>query len=111
MKQVAFAEVKDHLSKYLVEASAEQIVITKHGKPAGVLTGFASEDDWFDFRLENDPRFLRRIAESRASIRAGPGIPWEQIKKEDDERAAATTARRLPRRKGRPVGSRDSARA
>ena len=50
MKQVAFAEVKDHLSKYLIEAGTEQIVITKHGKPAGVLTGFASEDDWFDFR-------------------------------------------------------------
>ena len=86
MKQVAFAEVRDHLSKYLVEAGQEQIVITKHGKPAGVLTGFATEDDWFDFRLENDPRFLKKIEESRASIRAGQGISWEQVKREDDER-------------------------
>ena len=61
MKQIAFAEVRDHLSKYLVEAGEEVIVITKHGKPAGVLTGFASDDDWFDFQLENDPRFLKRI--------------------------------------------------
>jgi len=99
MKQVAFAEVKDHLSKYLVEAGEEQIVITKHGKPAGVLTGFATEDDWFDFRLENDPRFLKKIEESRASIRAGRGIAWEQIKKEDDERTSASILRRVPRRK------------
>lgn len=99
MRQVAFAEVKDHLSRYLVEAGEEQIVITKHGKPAGVLTGFESEDDWFDFRLENDPRFLRRIEESRASIRAGRGIPWEQIKKEDDRPASASALRRAPRRK------------
>lgn len=98
MKQVAFAEVKDHLSKYLVEAGEEQIVITKHGKPAGVLTGFATEDDWFDFRLENDPRFLRKIEESRASIRAGHGIPWEQVKKEDDERTRTSGTRRVPRR-------------
>lgn len=98
MKQVAFAEVKDHLSKYLIEAGEEQIVITKHGKPAGVLTGFDSEDDWFDFRLENDPRFLKKIEESRASIRIGQGIPWEQIKKEDDERTNASRIRRVPRR-------------
>lgn len=99
MKQVAFAEVKDHLSKYLVDAGKELIVITKHGKPAGVLTGFESEDDWFDFRLENDPRFLRKIEQSRASIRAGQGVAWEQIKKEDDERTSASTLRRVPRRK------------
>jgi prevent-host-death family protein len=101
MRQVAFAEVKDHLSRYLVEASEEQIVITKHGKPAGVLTGFATEDDWFDFRLENDPRFLRKIEESRVSVRAGHGIPWDQVKKEDDERTNASRVRsqaRAPQR-------------
>ena len=49
--------------------------------------GFATEDDWFDFQLENDPRFLKKIEESRASIRAGEGISWEQVKREDDERS------------------------
>ena len=29
-----------------------------HGKPAGVLIGFEFEEDWFDYRLEHDPRFL-----------------------------------------------------
>ena len=95
MKQVAFAEIRDHLSRYLVEAGEEQIVITRHGKPAGVLTGFATEDDWFDFQLENDPRFLKKIEESRAGIRAGQGIPWERVKQEDDER---TKASRKPRK-------------
>jgi len=78
MKQVPLARIRDHLSRYLVEAEDEQIVITKHGKPAAVLTGFATEDDWFDFQLENDPRFLQKIQESRASIRAGRGIAWER---------------------------------
>ena len=94
MKQVAFAELRDHLSKYLVEAGEDQIVITKHGKPAGVLSGFATEDDWFDFQMENDPRFLKKIEESRASIRAGQGIPWDRVKQEDDERTKASSRRR-----------------
>jgi len=98
MKQVAFAELKDHLSRYLVEASEEQIVITKHGKPAGVLTGFATEDDWFDFRLENDPRFLRKVEQARASLREGRGVPWDEVKEEDDERVRASRTRRVPRR-------------
>ena len=82
MKQVALVLIKDHLSKYLREAEEEQIVITRHGKPAGVLIGFESEDDWFDFRLENDPRFLKRIARARASLRAGKGIQWQDIESE-----------------------------
>ena len=98
MKQVAFAEVKDHLSRYLVEAGEEQIVITKHGKPAGVLTGFATDDDWFDFRLENDPRFLGKIERARSSVRAGHGVAWEEVKKEDDGRTSASKIRRVPRR-------------
>lgn len=96
MKKIALAEVKDHLSKYLVQAEREQIIITKHGKPAGVLIGFEDEDDWFDYRLENDPRFLKKVAESRASYRAGKGISWDQVKHEDDERTAASTVRRPP---------------
>jgi prevent-host-death family protein len=27
-------------------AEKEEIVITRHGKPAGVLIGFESEDEW-----------------------------------------------------------------
>lgn len=106
MKQVALAELKDHLSQYLVEAAEEQIVITKHGKPAGVLTGFATEEDWFDFRLENDPRFLKKIEESRASIRAGEGVPWKEVKREDDERTSASRSYRVSRRSVAPLVAR-----
>ncbi len=86
MKQIALAKVKDHLSQYLHEAETDQIVITKHGKPAGVLIGFETEDDWFEYKLENDPRFLKRIAEARASLKSGKGIAWDKIEAEDDRR-------------------------
>lgn len=79
MKKVALSEVKDDLSKYLRIAEKDEVVITRHGKPAGVLIGFESEDDWFDYRLENDPRFLRRIESARQSLRSGRGARLEEI--------------------------------
>jgi len=80
MKQVALAVAKDDLSRYLREAENGEILITRHGKPAGILIGFASEDDWFDYRLGNDPRFAKRIESARASLRAGKGIKLEDLK-------------------------------
>jgi prevent-host-death family protein len=72
---VALAAVKDDLSKYLRQAAEEEIIITRHGRPAGVLIGFASEDDWFEYRLEHHPEFLRRIQEARIALRQGRGVP------------------------------------
>jgi len=67
------------LSRYLREAATQEILITRHGKPAGVLIGFESEDDWLEYRLENDPRFLKRIAGARESLKAGRGVRLEDI--------------------------------
>lgn len=79
MKQVPLSEMKDDLSRFLREAETEQIIITRHGKPAGVLIGFESEEDWFDYRLEHDSRFLHRIEDARKSLRAGQGVRLEDI--------------------------------
>ena len=79
MKEVALTEVKDDLSRYLRLAENEQIIITRHGKPAGVLIGFKDDDDWFDFRLENDERFLQRVAHARDNMRAGRRIALDDI--------------------------------
>jgi prevent-host-death family protein len=79
MKKVALSDVKDDLSKYLRIAEKEEVVITRHGQPAGVLIGFETEDDWFDYRLENDRRFLERIECARESLRHGKGLRIEEI--------------------------------
>jgi len=80
VKKIPLSEVKDDLSKFLRLAEKQQIVITRHGKPAGVLIGFESEDDWFDFRLEHDPRFLERVESARKSLRAGRSVKLENVK-------------------------------
>jgi len=79
VREIPLSEVKDDLSHLLREAAKGDIVITRHGKPAGVLIGFESEDDWFDYRLENDPRFLRRVDKARKSLRAGRGVRLEDV--------------------------------
>lgn len=71
MMKVPLKEVKDRLSYFVDEAVNQQIVITRHGKPAAVLIGFADEDEWFEYRLLHDPRFQQRIAESREQAKSG----------------------------------------
>lgn len=79
MKKVALSKIKDDLSKYLRIAEREQVVITRHGKPAGVLIGFKSEDEWFEYRLETDARFLQRIESARKSLKEGQGVRLEDV--------------------------------
>ena len=79
MRRVPLSEIKDDLSRFLREAESEEIVITRNGKPAGVLIGFGSEDDWLDYRLENDPRFLRRVEQARKSLREGRRVRIEDV--------------------------------
>lgn len=80
MRRVALAKVKDDFSRYLKLAAAEEIVITRHGRPAGILIGFATEEDWFEYRLEHHPEFLRQIEQARADIRAGRGVRLEGVR-------------------------------
>jgi prevent-host-death family protein len=76
---VALAKVKDDFSRYLRLASEGEVVITRHGRPAGVLIGFAGEEDWFDYRIENHPEFLERVASARRALRDGRGVRLEDL--------------------------------
>jgi prevent-host-death family protein len=78
-RRIALAKIKDDLSRYLRLAADEEILITRHGRPAGVLIGFESEDDWFEYQLENHPEFLRRIEAARTAIRTGHGVRLEDV--------------------------------
>ncbi|MCH9022189.1 MAG: type II toxin-antitoxin system Phd/YefM family antitoxin [Planctomycetes bacterium] len=80
MKKVPLSEIKDQLSYYLHQAEKGDVLITRHGKPAGMLIGFKREDEWFDYKLENDSRFLNRIESARKSLGRGKGIRFEDLK-------------------------------
>lgn len=76
---VALAKVKDDFSRYLRLASKGEVVITRHGRPAGVLIGFEDEDAWIDYRVENHPEFLERVAIARKDLREGRGLRIEDV--------------------------------
>jgi hypothetical protein len=37
--------------------------------------------DWFEYRLEHHPEFLRRVAEARTAIREGQGVLLEELER------------------------------
>jgi prevent-host-death family protein len=79
MRKVDLSQLQTDLSGYLRLAGKEHIVITRHNKPIGVLIGFANEEAWFEYCLENDHQFLERIAAARKSLRAEQGVRLEDI--------------------------------
>lgn len=79
MKSAALHDVKNRFSEYLRKAESEDVIILRHGRPAGVLIGFEDDDDWIDYRIEHDPTFLNRIAAARAHMREGRGMPFEDV--------------------------------
>jgi len=80
MITTALSELKDHLSSYVKKSAQEEIIITNHGKHVGVLMGFASEDDYLEYRLLNDPRFLKLIERSRSEARKGKVTRLDDLK-------------------------------
>jgi PHD/YefM family antitoxin component YafN of YafNO toxin-antitoxin module len=78
-RRVPLSEIKEDLSRFLRQGESEEIVIMRNGKPAGLLIGFAPEDDWLDYQLEHDPRFLRRVERARKSLREGRGTRIEDL--------------------------------
>jgi prevent-host-death family protein len=80
MMQVPLNQVKDDLSRYLRLATKEDVIITRHGVPAGMLVGFEDPEDWWEEQLLRDPRFKARVAQARQSLREGKGITLEAFR-------------------------------
>lgn len=80
MMRVPLNQVKDSLSKYLRLAETEDVIITRHGVPAGILIGFTDPDEWWEELLLRDATFQERIAQARQSLKNGQGRSIEQLK-------------------------------
>lgn len=80
MIQVPLNQVKDSLSKYLRLAETEDVIITRHGVPAGILIGFADPEEWWEELLLRHPRFQARIVQARKSLDEGQGRSIEQLR-------------------------------
>ena len=81
MIRVPLNELKDDLSRYLRMAEKQDIIITRHGVPAGILIGFEDPEAWWEELLLRDPRFRERITQARGHLREGRGVSIEESRK------------------------------
>ena len=57
------------------------VIVTKGGKPAGVVIAFENEDDCFDWQLENDPRLWRILDERMAAAKHEDKLTSNEVRK------------------------------
>jgi len=72
-------EAKNDICALIREAEKDEVVVTRHGRPAAVIIGFADDDAWFDYRLEHDETFLRKIARARDQIKRGEFVSLDKL--------------------------------
>jgi len=72
-------EAKNDICALIREAEKDEVVVTRHGKPAAVIIGFVDDDAWFDYRLEHDETFLQKIAKARDQIKRGEFVSLDQL--------------------------------
>lgn len=75
MKTHTIADAKNGIFS-IREAEKEEVLITRHGKPAAVVIGFHEDDDWVDYRLEYDATFLSGITKAREEIKQGKFVAF-----------------------------------
>jgi len=82
MKIASVADVKAHFSAFLRASKRGPIVITRNGKPAGVLLSVNDEDELERLALAYSPKFQKVLGLARQQIREGRGIRHEDFWKE-----------------------------
>jgi prevent-host-death family protein len=79
MIKVPLSKAKENFSEFIKKAGKEEVVITIHGRPAAVIIGFEGEDDWLEYRLLKDEKFLERVAQSRQQYQKGRYKTLEEL--------------------------------
>lgn len=57
-------ELKNKTSEILRVAEKEEVIVTSRGKPTAIIKGI-SEEDFEDYLLENNPKFLAALEKAR----------------------------------------------
>lgn len=90
MKRIPLSKVKDDLSSVIRQAEQEEVLITRHGRPAAVIVGFEDEDDWIEYRLLNDEGFLSSVQQARTEIQTGRFVRIESLNEANQPEAEHT---------------------
>jgi len=87
MKIASVADVKARFSAFLKASKRGPVVVTRNGKPAGVLLSIEDEEEIERLTLAYSPKFQKMLRLARQQIREGHGIRHEDFwrKVEDNE--------------------------
>jgi prevent-host-death family protein len=79
MTIASIADVKARLSAYLKASSKKPVVITKNGKPVGVLLAVADDDELERLTMAYSPRLRSILDAARQRVQQGQGIAHEDF--------------------------------
>lgn len=65
-----------------LQKSGGEIVVTQHGKPRAILVDVDDYIELQDQILDQDPKLIKEINAAIADVKAGNGIPAEEVFKE-----------------------------
>ncbi len=80
MKFANVRELKNKTSEILKLAEKEEVVVTSRGKPTAVIKGISGED-FEDYLLENNPKFLSALEKAREEYSRLGGIGVDEYLK------------------------------
>lgn len=90
MKIASVADVKAKFSAYLKESEEGPVIVTKNGKPVGVLLPVGDEEELERMIMAYSPRFKRILTLARKQIQETGGIRheefWDEIEPEEPSR-------------------------
>jgi prevent-host-death family protein len=70
-------ELKNKTSEILRLAEKEEVVVTSRGKPTAIIKG-VSEEDFEDYLLENNPKFLAALEKAKEEYIRFGGVSIEE---------------------------------
>jgi prevent-host-death family protein len=73
-------ELKNKTSEILKLAEKEEVVVTSRGKPTAIIKG-VTEEDFEDYLLENNSKFLAALEKAREEYLEFGGIGIEEYLK------------------------------
>ena len=83
MKIASVADIKAHFSAYLRSAERAPVVVTRGGKPVGVLLAIDDEEELERLVLAYSPRLRTLLDAARRRIRAGAAMRhadfWQEL--------------------------------
>lgn len=79
MKTLPLTKAQDDLSSVVRDAENEEVLITRHGRPAAMVIRFPDEDDWLEYRLLHDEKFLKSVERAREDITILPKIKQSPV--------------------------------